>query len=62
MTIFDFDLTPLGLSDEQRMLLTQAMFTEPYLVKGTIEQRTGFLGVDRPVEVLVVDGIVGPAG
>jgi hypothetical protein len=61
VTIFDYDLTPLGLPDEDRMRLTQAMFVDSYLVRGAIEQRVGFLAVDRPVEVLVVDAIAGPA-
>jgi hypothetical protein len=61
VTIYDYDLIPLGLPDEQRMRLTQAMFAGPYLVRGEIERRTGFLGVERPVEVLVVQAVAGPA-
>lgn len=61
VTIYDYDLMPLALSDADRMRMTQAMFSAAHLVRGEIEQRTGFLEVDRPVEVLVIDAVIGPA-
>ena len=61
VTIYDYDLMPLALSDADRMRMTQAMFSEAHLVRGEIERRTGFLAVERPVEVLVVDAVIGPA-
>ena len=61
VTIYDYDLTPLGLSAVDRMRMTQTLFADVHLVKGAIEQRVGFLGVDRPIEVLIVDAVVGPA-
>ena len=61
VTIYDYDLMPLGLSDAERMRMTQALFSTVFLVKGEIERRVGFLAVERPVEVLVVDVVIGPA-
>ena len=61
VTIYDYDLMPLGLPAVDRMRMTQAMFASEHLVRGEVERRIGFLGLDRPVEVLVIDAIAGPA-
>jgi len=58
--IYDFDLLPVGLDDGARGELTRRLWEEPFAVEGYIEQRYGFLGVERPVEVAVVTGVAGP--
>lgn len=58
--IYDFDLMPVGLDDGARGELSRRLWEEPFAVEGYIEQRYGFLGVQRPVEVAVVTGVAGP--
>ncbi len=58
--IYDFDLLPAGLNDRERGEVARRLWEEPFAVEGYIEQRYGFLGVQRPVEVAVVTGVAGP--
>lgn len=57
-TVYDFDLAPLSLSDAERAALSRALFEDSYLVEGTIQPRSGYLGADGPVPVVVVTGVV----
>ena len=58
-TVFDFDLDPLGLPDGERAALSRALFEDAYLVEGTIQPRSGYLGADGPVPVVVVTRVAG---
>ena len=58
-TVYDFDLDPLGLPDGDRAALSRALFEDTYLVEGMIQPRSGYLGADGPVPVVVVTAVAG---
>lgn len=58
-TVYDFDLAPLGLSDSDRAALTRTLFEGTYAIAGAIQDRTGYLGAEGPVAVVVVAEIIG---